>query len=182
MRLNRYPVILAYHCVAPTPAPGTPTVTPAAFDRQIRFIARHAQVLTLREAVRAWLATGRWPRRSVAITFDDGDDTTYTHAWPILQHHHVPATVFMIAAHVGKPQSLSSTQLRELASGGIEIGSHTVHHAYLPSVSTARIRDELQSSKQALSDVIGAPVDTLSYPGGGFSPEAARRAIYRPRA
>ena len=169
MRLNPYPVILAYHCVAPTPAPGTPTVTPEAFERQVQFLARRYRLLTLREAAREWLDKGQWPARTIVITFDDGDDTTDAHAWPILQRYRAPATVFMIAGNVDHPRSLTRAQLAELAAGGIEIGSHTVHHAYLPSLTMAQALLELQQSKTLLSDMSRSAVDTFSYPAGGFS-------------
>lgn len=181
MRFNRYPVILAYHRVAPTPAPKTPTVTPETFERQVQFIARRYRVGTLRDIVREWLDTGRWPAGTIVITFDDGDDATYTCAWPVLRRARVPATVFMIADNVDHPHSLTRAQLAELTSGGVEIGSHTVRHAYLPSLTAERVTEELGASKALLSEWSGRAVETMSYPGGGFSVdvrEAVRAAGY----
>ena len=176
VRFKSYPVILAYHRVAPTPDPGTPTVTPATFERQIAFVCRCARVLTLKSAVREWLNLGRWPERAAVITFDDGDGTTHAHAWPVLQRLHAPATVFMIAGNVDRPNSLTRAQLAELADGGIEIGSHTVHHAYLPSIPADRVADELRDSKRMLAEMSRSAVETLSYPAGGFSSDVRRAA------
>ena len=43
-----------------------------------------------------------FPRRAVAITFDDGFANLYTHALPVLQRYGLRATVYIITGMVGK--------------------------------------------------------------------------------
>ena len=68
-------------------------ITCRAFRRQLEYLARHYQVVSLDEMlVQRNDADGK-----VAITFDDGYADNYLHAMPLLQERQMPATVFMIA-------------------------------------------------------------------------------------
>lgn len=171
-----YPPILAYHRVHPEPGTDTPTVPPEIFERHVAWLAAHWQPVEF-AALAAWLERrGRLPQRAVVVTFDDGTDDTATHAFPILARHRVPATVFTIADNVGRPGFLTRDQLRALHAGGVTIGSHTVYHAYLPSRDPEQVRRELVESKRFLEACVNAPVEFLSYPGGGYTAEVHRGA------
>ena len=63
---------------------------------------------------------------------------------------------------------LTSAQLGSLAAAeGTEIGAHTVTHARLADLSTARQRSEIAGSRQALEARIGHRVRSFAYPFGG---------------
>lgn len=180
--LHWYPPILTYHRVHPNPAGDTPTLSPAAFDRQMALLARHWQPVPL-ATLAGWLERqGGLPPRAVAVTFDDGTEDTATQALPILARYGVPATVFMITENIGRTGFLTRDQLLALRKGGVTIGSHTVRHAYLPSLAPDRMHQELIDSRRQLGDLLGRPPEFLSYPGGGYTPviaHAAREAGYR---
>lgn len=180
--LRWYPPILTYHRVHPEPAHDTPTLSPAAFDRQMALLARYWRPVPL-ATVATWLeGQGPLPPRAVAVTFDDGTDDTAVHAFPILARYRVPATVFMITENIGQAGFLTRDQLLALQKGGVTIGSHTVRHAYLPSLASDRIHHELIDSRRELGTLLGRSPEFLSYPGGGYTPviaHAAREAGYR---
>ena len=175
--------ILGYHRVGVYRADHVPTISPEAFERQLSWLARFRyRVLSFDEVVDLLESGGGLPRRSVAITFDDGYEETYTVAWPLLKRFAFPAAVFVAPAEVGCPGFATWEQLVEMARDGLTVGSHTMHHSYLPLVSETRLRYELVQSKQLIEARLGRPVQYLSYPIGGFTPAAqafARQAGYR---
>jgi peptidoglycan/xylan/chitin deacetylase (PgdA/CDA1 family) len=68
------------------------SATPADFDRQLAFLARHADVIGAADLPHV-LRGGRG--RHVMITFDDGYLDNYELAFPLLRQHRLPATFFI---------------------------------------------------------------------------------------
>jgi peptidoglycan/xylan/chitin deacetylase (PgdA/CDA1 family) len=90
-----------YHRIAPPDsAGGGVAVSPAHFAEHIAAVCDHFQPLRL-DALTEAVASGSLPRRSVAITFDDGYADNLTEAKPTLQRHGFPATVFVVSGYVG---------------------------------------------------------------------------------
>ncbi|MCF7982723.1 MAG: polysaccharide deacetylase family protein [Pseudomonadales bacterium] len=67
----------------------------AAFNWQMRLVSKVFNVLTLDQALEL-LKKDSLPRRSVAITFDDGYLDNYTEALPILNRYGLMATFFVV--------------------------------------------------------------------------------------
>ncbi len=116
--------------------------------------------------------------KPILITFDDGFESVYLYAYPVLERYDLKATIFCLGGFFGKQSSwdvfcgkrhLTKEQIRCLSEKGYEIGSHTCSHAYLPYLDNIRIRRELSESKYILEDIIGKPVTSLSFPFGGWS-------------
>lgn len=186
--------ILMYHQVGPAlegVLGGRDRVTPARFEAQMQAIAdagyRVIRLSTLAGAIRE----GRIHelRRSVVLTFDDGYRGQFAFAYPILRRRKLPATFFVVAGSLGSmsllphlsggtppslvPQTaspawlpLSADEVREMASGGVCIGSHSLTHRSLGRLRPAEREFELRRSKEILERDAGAPVDLFAYPFG----------------
>jgi len=175
--------ILGYHRIGVFRADHVPTLSQEAFERQLSLLARFRyRACSFDEVVDCLDRGAPLPRRGVVIAFDDGYEETHTVAWPLLKRFGFSATVFVAPAEVGAPGFATWEQLIELARDGLTIGSHTMHHTYLPLVNEARALEELVQSKRVLEARLHQPVHYLSYPIGGFTPQAqaaARQAGYR---
>jgi protein-tyrosine-phosphatase/peptidoglycan/xylan/chitin deacetylase (PgdA/CDA1 family) len=57
-------------------------------------------------------------------------------------------------------------QLRECEAAGVEIGGHTMTHAFLPALDQARLQHELLDAKRLLERQLTRPVTTFAYPNG----------------
>jgi peptidoglycan/xylan/chitin deacetylase (PgdA/CDA1 family) len=183
--------ILMYHAVDRVP-PATRHprnyVAPEQFEAQLATLARLGyQTIAFGD----WLAfrrgAGTLPRRPIIITFDDGYRSTGNVAWPILQRFDFGATVFLVSDLIGKTNAwdgpepgeplLDRSEIAALQAGGVRFESHTRTHAALTTIPPARARDELTSSRAALSELLEHPVTVLCYPYG--KENAAVRSLTR---
>jgi len=162
--------IMMYHSVNYETQKNVNTVHPQNFARHLEFLKKnHYQVISLPELVQAIAAHKPLPRKSVVITFDDGYEDNYTHAFPLLKRFGFPATIFLIADEIGKAGYLTLEQIKEMEKAGVTIGAHTRTHAYLPELSVDRQLEEVTGSKKILEKKLGHPVEHFAYPNGGFS-------------
>lgn len=117
------------------------------------------------------------PRPLVLLTFDDGHASDLHHAAPVLEAHGARGVFFVTTGFVDSPGYLRSRDVEALRTRGHEIGSHGVTHSFLDGLDTARLEDELSSSRQRLQDWCGSVVDQLSLPGGRFDADVLAAAI-----
>jgi peptidoglycan/xylan/chitin deacetylase (PgdA/CDA1 family) len=61
---------------------------------------------------------------------------------------------------------MSETQLRNLASEGMEIGAHTVNHPILTRLDAGQAASEIAASKGTLEEVACSAVTSFAYPNG----------------
>jgi peptidoglycan/xylan/chitin deacetylase (PgdA/CDA1 family) len=126
------------------------------------------------------------PERSVVITFDDGFNSVYAVAAPVLAHYGFPATVFLVAGYCGKTNDWPSqppglprmplmtwSQARELDRQGFEFGAHTCTHPRLDLLADDEHEYELVESKTFIEDKLGHSVELFSYPYGRVSQSSA---------
>jgi peptidoglycan/xylan/chitin deacetylase (PgdA/CDA1 family)/GT2 family glycosyltransferase/fucose 4-O-acetylase-like acetyltransferase len=101
------------------------------------------------------------PAATIALTFDDGPDPTWTpQILAILRQDHVPATFFV----VGSPASQHPELLRAIHAAGSEIGLHTFTHPDLVNVSQWRLARELDETELALAGATGVTTDLFRPP------------------
>lgn len=105
----------------------------------------------------------------VAITVDDGNASDIEVTAPMLCELGFQATFYVVSSWIDTARHLSSQGLRRLAELGLEIGSHSRTHSYIPGMSLSEIRREIVESKDFLEDAAGVPVRHFSCPLGGYS-------------
>jgi peptidoglycan/xylan/chitin deacetylase (PgdA/CDA1 family) len=177
--------ILMYHQVGVFPRPAAHRALFCHVDRfraQLAYLkAMDFTVLNMAQA-RACLFEGHpLPPRSVVLTFDDGYENFREHAWPALSEHGFSGTVFLVSDLLGKasgwlgdeftehPPLMSASTVRQLASEGVEFGSHACSHPRLSQLDEAQMRREIFDSKAALEDLLGHEVPDFCYPYGDYN-------------
>jgi peptidoglycan/xylan/chitin deacetylase (PgdA/CDA1 family) len=155
------------------------SVSPKNFERQMKFLKdRKYNTIGLNDLVSLIANNKKIPANTVLITFDDGYENLYTNAYPILKKYNISATMFIIVGNHDRPNYLNRQQLKELADNGIDMGDHTLNHAWLPTTDDKNLAVEISDSKKELESIIGKRVDFISYPLGGFD-QRVRTAVMR---
>lgn len=117
--------------------------------------------------------------KPMLITFDDGYEGVYIHAYPILKKYTSTAIIFVTTGYIGKHNNwdaspgprfkhLDWAHIREMADDGIWFGSHGVNHTFLTKQGDSAARYEIEASKKELEDGLGRPIHFFSYPYGDY--------------
>jgi len=183
--------IVTYHRVSariPGFPPPTHNVPPDRFREHVAgLLERGLCIWPLRELLR-YNALGRpVPPRTIALTFDDGFQSVYSDAFPVLREFRVPATIFLATAYLDSKapfpfdtwgldhrDALPPTSFRPLtiqqchemhASGLIDLGAHTHTHRDMRGRPEC-FREDLQISVDFLRATFGLTDVMFAFPFG----------------
>lgn len=101
--------ILYYHRVNDDDDLFFPAISTRRFDRLMRFVSKQYKVVGLAEMLDR-LESGA-PEQLMAITFDDGYQDNYRHAFPVLQRYGLPASIFLSTGPIDSREPLWFEQL-----------------------------------------------------------------------
>jgi peptidoglycan/xylan/chitin deacetylase (PgdA/CDA1 family) len=183
--------ILLYHRVDDI-VPGLPqpefSVSPGRFRTQLRGLQRGGYCFwPLGRLLDYHDRQEPVPAKTVVLTFDDGFESVYRFAYPVLKELNIPAVVFLVTAYLDSDEPfrfdswgiahretapgpswrpLTSVQCREmLGSGLIELGSHTHTHRDFRGCAGGLARD-LGASLGVLRATFGLDSIPFAFPYG----------------
>lgn len=172
--------ILTFHAVDDKPS--VISFPPSVFERGMALLHdsgyRTLSLVELNDFLRRGVV---FPKRSFVITFDDGYQSVYDHAFPILQRYGFSATVFLTVGRSGQlvdtdrlPPMCSRSMLnwrevKEMHRSGITFGGHTLTHPDLTLLPDEQVEAEVVGGKVAIEDALGTPVETFAYPFGRYN-------------
>lgn len=187
--------ILMYHHVAQE-GEGSDIISAARLEEHMKALLDAGYTAVTFAELRAWVEQGDpLPERPVVITFDDGYESNYTLAYPILKKYGMKATIFVVGVSVGKDTykdtgismfpHFSLAQAQEMErSGVITIGSHgyDIHQAagrdpepirqgalQLEGESDWVYADFLKEDCRKMEQLLGKQPGILAYPYGRYS-------------
>jgi hypothetical protein len=171
--------VLAYHSVG-TRSWGVNDVSPARFERHLQVAVDEgfsfgtpAQVLAAPD------------RKLLALTFDDGLRSVVANAAPVLRHHGIPWTLFVVTGWAdgehptGNELLLDWHELEALVTQGATLGSHSVSHPDFGRLAGGEAERELAGSRRALADRLGLDIREFAIPLGqsrNWTQQASLRA------
>ncbi len=106
----------------------------------------------------------------ISLTFDDGWSSIYDNAFPLLQKYNLVSTQYIISSYLGQPYYMTTAQIKAMQAAGSEIGSHTVDHPDLTTLSAANLTTELSQSQKTLQQVFGTSAAlNIASPYGSYN-------------
>lgn len=170
-------MVLMYHALyssaaeleAIDPADRPYAVAVADFRVQIEWLA--AAGIPVVDALRVAEAQEAAPA-SVVLTFDDGHESSYRHAFPLLAARGWPAAFFVTSDFIGKRTGFCNwTQLREMREAGMQIGAHGATHRFFDDLAESEAREEFFRPHAAIKAETGVAPRMMSFPGGRYRRE-----------
>ena len=166
------------------------TMTVSALRRDLDFLRGNGYTTILpRELASGQLDDGSpLPQKAVLLTLDDGYESNYTLAFPLLREYGAKAVISLITARIDEKAGgfLTWEECREMAKSGlVEFASHTNDYHIRPDVRgierisgedeetyVSRISADLQTSITRITLETGQNVTTFTYPLGRMEPWA----------
>ena len=170
--------ILLYHHLGIPPGESPYYVSPYEFERHMYLLRDWGyQTISVELLVRAIKQGVELPPKPIILTFDDGGESTFTNALPILQKYGFTGTAYIVHNYVGIGGHMNADQIRGLYAAGWEIGSHSISHVDL-TVRTDRQKDEIVDSRIKLQRMLGVPILTFAYPFGAYNTDSVHYAHF----
>jgi peptidoglycan/xylan/chitin deacetylase (PgdA/CDA1 family) len=123
---RNYAKVIVFHSIADVESDfvkGTNVWTSAAkFAKHLHYIRKRYRVISLQDLVSS-LRSGRIPKNSIVITFDDGFADNFHVAYPLLRQYQIPATIFLVTDCIENKQPIWIQELCYLIS---KVGSQKI--------------------------------------------------------
>jgi peptidoglycan/xylan/chitin deacetylase (PgdA/CDA1 family) len=183
--------IIALHGIEPQ-AEGRYEISTEAFDYMLRLLKTHGyETVSLKDLYEYHQYGKDLPERPVIITSDDGYESIYTHAYPMLLKYDYSMSLFVSTAYIGadsgermlnefdfeyedipKRGMLIWPEIIEMAAGGMEIGSHGVYHRHYGDLPFEDVSRWLKESKEEIGKNIKKDCLFFAWPHDSVHEEA----------
>lgn len=125
------------------------------------------------------------PPKPAILTTDDGYQSVYQYAFPIVQSYGFKMTLFLCSGYTGSSDGDRMTnafdagyptrsmliwpEVAAMASAGCEIQSHGIDHTRLGDMSYDQVLSQLQVSKAAIQNTVGGVCNVIAWPFNSYS-------------
>ncbi|MBL4866666.1 MAG: polysaccharide deacetylase family protein [Pseudomonadales bacterium] len=110
------------------------------------------------------------PIRGVILTFDDGDQSFFKHAYRILNDKGHKAMFFISTDLIDQRDDFCTwDELKEMAEAGMLIQCHGQTHRFFDDLTEQESRSEFHTAQQTLQQHTGQKVYAISFPGGRYT-------------
>jgi peptidoglycan/xylan/chitin deacetylase (PgdA/CDA1 family) len=166
--------ILMYHVIAPPP-PGAPFpglyVSSQEFAAQMQALKTAGWHAVTLDQLDAYWRTGAplGPGKPVVLTFDNGYQSQYTQALPVLRRlGWVGVENIQLSGLPPSQGGLGQDQVRGLVSAGWELDTQGFSHADLITLGSEQLHYEVAVARRVLRQRYHVPVNWFCYPSGHY--------------
>lgn len=133
------------------------TITPGRFEEHLDTLLDKGYNVISLDHFRSFLkGEGEVPSNAVLITFDDGYESFYQYAYPLLKEREMSAAMFMIVKHIGAREGqvpkLDWPQMQEMIGNGMYFHSHTYDSHFYHEVDEKGNKDAVLAARVYLPE------------------------------
>ena len=114
------------------------------------------------------------PEKAVIVSFDDGFESVYKNAAPIMKKYGIKGNIYLPTAYVGKDKFMTWDMVRELAKDGFEMQAHTHNHVDIRGLDEDGFREEIRNSNERFLSELGQVPTAFCMPFGTYDKASVR--------
>ena len=169
--------ILCYHRLENKNTASDYTVSINSFKEQLKLLADSGYHSVLPGQLNDYLIKGTpLPSKPFMLTFDDTRQEHYSIAAPEMEKYGFKGVFFVMTIPIGRPNYMTTEQIKELSDRGHVIGSHTWDHHNVKQLKEEDWPVQIGKPNEKLQAITGKPVLYFAYPFGVWN-DAAVEAI-----
>ncbi len=140
------------------------SISKERFTKHILYLKENYEIIPIDENYQNNL-----DRNSISITLDDGYKDNLI-ALELCEKYNIPFTLYISTGFIGKKHYLTEDEIRFFSKSNIcRLGTHSVTHPHLDTLSYNKQFNELNDSKNRLEDIVGYKITEMSYPHGSYN-------------
>lgn len=184
MKNKEAAVIWMYHGISSSSRPYRNTnsselffvITETLFRQQLQFLRDGGYNVVLLDTLARYYESGQIPPKTVVLTFDDGHESNYWIAFPLLKEFGFKAVFFITTDWINTSPYMTDEMIQELRYAGMSIQSHGKTHRRLTEIGKEETREELTRSREHLSTLTQLDVTNIAFPGGFWNEDTVQLA------
>lgn len=147
------------------------------FRDQLDYIVEMGyNVITLQELYDLRQNDQEIPKKTIVLTFDDGDKSSYDVVFPELEKRNLKASFFVTTRQLNEKGFVTKSNLIEMENAGQDIQSQGHNNEDFIESTIAQVHKSMYLSKKILEDILDKKVLFLVYPNSSFNSEVIRIA------
>ena len=165
--------LLVYHRFTDD-GPQSTSISPDLFREHLSYLqSNDFSVLPLKEVVSTLQSGGVLPDKCVSLTADDGYQSIYENAYPLLKEFQAPMAVFVSTGAIDHnyPAMMTWSQFKEV-DDVIDVYNHGVSHAHLVGKEAEMVVEDITTAQSRLAAELGLQTKFFAYPYGEFDQTA----------
>ena len=145
-------------------------VSPSSFSKQMDYLLDSGYSTITFHGLLDYIEGNKpLPEKPIILTFDDGYLDNYKNAFMAMRERAMVGVVYPYINKIGTENGLSKDQLLKMQEQGWEIGSHTITHLDLTSLTDRQLKNEVYESKVKLKEMFDSDVVSVCYPAGRYN-------------
>lgn len=112
-----------------------------------------------------------WSQPMVSLAFDDGWESAYQNAWPLLKQAKLPSTFYINPGTIDTKHFMADSQIKSLAASGNEIASGGYDRLDMTTLDTKRLDAELEKATTYITQNFGKASADFAAPYGLLDPQ-----------